>query len=292
MTRVKIQLLLLALVRRLQLMLYSRRTRARRRSKLIEGQPRLTLAWHMNTLQFNRTDWGFPWAGKGTHKGTSISRVITGKTTILWSHGLIKALELFWWTLLITSQRWWPSLGMSQNSSVWEAVTSTTERDRTSMHYKLSCYDNTTQGRSARICLWANPPNWICTYLSNVIYLYNCAYGHKYVGRTTQRLEERIKQYVPASLSASARCPEDKERTKRKKRQLKVLTLAQAGLKAEARCRSLSPRRTRRQRWSWEEEEEEEEEEGYDKKLAQEQMLGYFDCKLGVWRRPRPCSDT
>ena len=50
----------------------------------------------------------------------------------------------------------------------------------------------------------------------NVIYLYNCVCGHNYVGRTTQRLEERIKQHVPASLLASARCPEDKESTKSK----------------------------------------------------------------------------
>ena len=52
--------------------------------------------------------------------------------------------------------------------------------------------------------------------LSNVIYLYNCECGDNYVGRTTQRLEERIKQHVPASLLASARCPEDKESTKSK----------------------------------------------------------------------------
>ena len=52
--------------------------------------------------------------------------------------------------------------------------------------------------------------------LSNVIYLYNCVCGHNYVGRTTQRLEERIKQQVPASLLASARCPADKESTKSK----------------------------------------------------------------------------
>ena len=52
--------------------------------------------------------------------------------------------------------------------------------------------------------------------LSNVIYLYNCACGHNYVGRTTQRLEERVKQHVPASLLASARCPEDKDSTKSK----------------------------------------------------------------------------
>ena len=37
-----------------------------------------------------------------------------------------------------------------------------------------------------------------------------------YVGRTTQQLEKRIKQHVPASLLASARCPEDKESTKSK----------------------------------------------------------------------------
>ena len=52
--------------------------------------------------------------------------------------------------------------------------------------------------------------------LSNVIYLYNCACGQNYIGRTTQQLEERIKQHVPASLLASARCPEDKESTKSK----------------------------------------------------------------------------
>ena len=52
--------------------------------------------------------------------------------------------------------------------------------------------------------------------LSNVIYLYDCACGHNYVERTTQRLEKTIKQHIPASLLASARCPEDKESTKSK----------------------------------------------------------------------------
>ena len=47
--------------------------------------------------------------------------------------------------------------------------------------------------------------------LSNVVYLFNCACGHSYVGRTMQRLEERIKHYVPKSLFTSAECREDEE---------------------------------------------------------------------------------
>ena len=39
---------------------------------------------------------------------------------------------------------------------------------------------------------------------SNVIYLFDCACGHNYVGRTTQRLEERARQHVPAELVADA----------------------------------------------------------------------------------------
>ena len=35
------------------------------------------------------------------------------------------------------------------------------------------------------------------------VYLFNCACGLTYVGRTTQRLEERVKQPVPLDLVAS-----------------------------------------------------------------------------------------
>ena len=47
--------------------------------------------------------------------------------------------------------------------------------------------------------------------LSNVVYLFNCACGHSYVGRTMQRLEERIKQHVPKSLFTGAGCQENEE---------------------------------------------------------------------------------
>ena len=35
---------------------------------------------------------------------------------------------------------------------------------------------------------------------SNIIYLFSCRCGSRYVGKTTQRLETRVKQHVPASL--------------------------------------------------------------------------------------------
>ena len=35
---------------------------------------------------------------------------------------------------------------------------------------------------------------------SNVIYFFNCVCGHGYVGRTTQRLSERVGQHIPAAL--------------------------------------------------------------------------------------------
>ena len=35
---------------------------------------------------------------------------------------------------------------------------------------------------------------------SNVIYLFECLCGHRYVGKTTQRLEARMSQHVPAAL--------------------------------------------------------------------------------------------
>lgn len=35
---------------------------------------------------------------------------------------------------------------------------------------------------------------------SYVVYLYSCACGHNYVGRTTQRLGERVRQHVPADI--------------------------------------------------------------------------------------------
>ena len=36
--------------------------------------------------------------------------------------------------------------------------------------------------------------------ISNIIYLFTCDCGHRYVGKTTQRLEERVKQHVPEDL--------------------------------------------------------------------------------------------
>ena len=51
--------------------------------------------------------------------------------------------------------------------------------------------------------------------ISNVIYLFNCACGHGYVGRTSQRLEERIKQHVPVSLVAKATCHQQQEPAKK-----------------------------------------------------------------------------
>ena len=35
---------------------------------------------------------------------------------------------------------------------------------------------------------------------SNVIHLFSCRCGNRYVGKTTQRLETRIKQHIPACL--------------------------------------------------------------------------------------------
>ena len=43
--------------------------------------------------------------------------------------------------------------------------------------------------------------------LSNVIYLFECRCGSRYVGKTTQRLEARIKQHVPAVLTKTTRTP-------------------------------------------------------------------------------------
>ena len=51
--------------------------------------------------------------------------------------------------------------------------------------------------------------------LSNVIYLFNCACGHGYVGRTSQWLEERIRQHVPVSLVAKATCHQQQEPAKK-----------------------------------------------------------------------------
>ena len=38
------------------------------------------------------------------------------------------------------------------------------------------------------------------TAFRNVIYVFTCACGHKYVGKTTQRLGDRMKQHIPDSL--------------------------------------------------------------------------------------------
>ena len=41
--------------------------------------------------------------------------------------------------------------------------------------------------------------------LSCVVYLFSCACGHSYVGRTTQRLGERVRQHVPAEIVHKAK---------------------------------------------------------------------------------------
>ena len=37
-------------------------------------------------------------------------------------------------------------------------------------------------------------------HMSNIVYSFNCVCGHGYVGRTSQRLSERVKQHVPDCL--------------------------------------------------------------------------------------------
>ena len=76
-------------------------------------------------------------------------------------------------------------------------------------------------------------PAWVCVFttrmmlstcskdvlpaveLSNVIDLFNCACGHGYVGRTSQRLEKRIRQHVSVSLVAKATCHQQQEPAKK-----------------------------------------------------------------------------
>ena len=62
--------------------------------------------------------------------------------------------------------------------------------------------------------------------LSNVIYFFNCACEQSYVGRTSQRLEERIKQHIPARLVKVAESqkaePKKKGKKKRKKKKKKT----------------------------------------------------------------------
>ena len=33
--------------------------------------------------------------------------------------------------------------------------------------------------------------------ISNAVYIFTCACGHRYIGKTIQQLEERVKQHVP-----------------------------------------------------------------------------------------------
>ena len=47
--------------------------------------------------------------------------------------------------------------------------------------------------------------------VSNVIYLFTCECGHKYVGRTSQRLGDRIKQHVPRGLVRRAQSEQSGE---------------------------------------------------------------------------------
>ena len=75
--------------------------------------------------------------------------------------------------------------------------------------------------------------------LSNhdVIYFFNCACEQSYVGRTSQRLEERIKLHIPASLVKAAESqkaePKKKGKKKRKKKKKKKTTENQGSASAE-----------------------------------------------------------
>ena len=57
--------------------------------------------------------------------------------------------------------------------------------------------------------------------MSNVIYFFSCACEQSCVGRTAQRLEERIKQHIPASLISAARSQKTKPKKKEKKKNKK-----------------------------------------------------------------------
>ena len=54
--------------------------------------------------------------------------------------------------------------------------------------------------------------------MSKVNYFFSCAYEQSYVGRTAQRLEERIKQHIPASLISAAGYQTTKPKKKEKKK--------------------------------------------------------------------------
>ena len=72
---------------------------------------------------------------------------------------------------------------------------------------------------------------------ANVVYFFNCACAQSYVGRTSQRLEERFKQHIPASLVKVAESqkaePKKKGKKKRKKKKKKKTTENQGGASAE-----------------------------------------------------------
>ena len=57
--------------------------------------------------------------------------------------------------------------------------------------------------------------------MSNVIYFFSCACEQSYVGRTAQRLEERIKQHIPANLISAAGSQKTKPKKKEKKKKNK-----------------------------------------------------------------------
>ena len=63
--------------------------------------------------------------------------------------------------------------------------------------------------------------------MSNIIHFFSCACEQSYVGRTAQRLEERNKQHIPASLISAAGSqktkPEKKEQKKSKKNKRKTM---------------------------------------------------------------------
>ena len=68
---------------------------------------------------------------------------------------------------------------------------------------------------TCRMLSTCNEDVLLAVELSNVIYLFKCARGHGYVGRTAQRFEERIRKHVPVSLVAKATCHQQQEPAKK-----------------------------------------------------------------------------
>ena len=144
-------------------------------------------------------------------------------------------------------------------------------------------------------CSSTGKKDWLpAEQLSNVIYLYNCACGHIYVGRTIQRLEN--KAACSCDLVAGARCPEDKGSTNSKTETAESVDAGPSRIEGQERGAGAKSKKSKKAKTKRNKKKKKKKKKkvgtGVGTSTRASYIIGYFDRELDVWRRPRPVSVT